>query len=119
MPLAPDHHVYIQQLYSRVLLDPGGADALGIAGDEELAGRLTVERDDTASRRAGSAADNRTISNLFDLLPTPSFAEKVEGTRAFFRALNAVGYDRCARSGRLQPSVPAYQALLRCGASVD
>ena len=30
---APDHHVYVQQLYSRVLLDPGGADALGIARD--------------------------------------------------------------------------------------
>src|SRR5689334_2160364 len=41
---APDHHVYIQQLYSRVLLDPGGADALGLARDEGLASRLTVER---------------------------------------------------------------------------
>src|SRR3954471_1804246 len=25
---APDHHVYVQELYSRVLLDAGGADAL-------------------------------------------------------------------------------------------
>src|SRR6185503_2767558 len=28
---APDHHVYIQLLYIKVLLDPDGADALGIA----------------------------------------------------------------------------------------
>src|SRR6266550_378347 len=38
---APDHHVYIQQLYNRVLLDPGGADALGLAGNQGLASRLT------------------------------------------------------------------------------
>src|SRR6185312_3027507 len=41
---APDHHVYVQQLYSRVLLDPGGAAALGLAGNQGLAARLTVER---------------------------------------------------------------------------
>ncbi len=36
---APDHHVYIQQLYSRVLLDPGGYEALGIARNPDLAAR--------------------------------------------------------------------------------
>src|SRR5437762_4490674 len=42
---APDHHVYIQLLYSNVMLDPGGADALAIsdkAGNSELAARLTI-----------------------------------------------------------------------------
>ena len=29
--------------------------------------------------------DNRTISDLFDLLPRPDFAQKIAGTRAFFR----------------------------------
>ena len=55
---APDHLVYIQQLYSRVLLDPGGADALGIAGDPELAARVIVERDkkDNGEARAGYGA---------------------------------------------------------------
>ena len=29
---APDHHVYVQILYSAILLSPGGAERLGIAG---------------------------------------------------------------------------------------
>src|SRR5471032_1014909 len=45
---APNHHVYVQLLYSKVLLDPGGADALAIsdkAGNSGLAARLNIERD--------------------------------------------------------------------------
>jgi predicted amidohydrolase YtcJ len=108
---APEHHVYIQQLYSRVLLDPGGADALGIAGDEELAGRLIVERDDTGKPTGWLSGDNRTISNLFNRLPRPTFAEKVEGTRAFFRALNAVGLTGVSDPGGYNLSIPDYQPL--------
>src|SRR5262249_24826484 len=40
---APDHHVYVQELYSRVLFDPGGFAALGIP--PELAARIEIERD--------------------------------------------------------------------------
>src|SRR5258706_9348379 len=42
---APDHHVYIQLLYSKALLSPGGAEALGIAGNSEWAARLAIEPD--------------------------------------------------------------------------
>src|SRR6267378_2486566 len=35
---APDHHVYIQLLYIKVLLDAGGADALGITGVSDPGG---------------------------------------------------------------------------------
>ena len=79
----------MQLLYSRVLLDPGGSEALGIAGDAELASRLTVERDADGKPTGWLTGDNRAISDLFDLLPRPTFAQKVAGTRAFFRALNA------------------------------
>src|SRR5436190_307634 len=89
--VAPDHHVYIQELYSRVLLDPGGADALGLAGVPELAARVTVERNKDGHPTGWLSADNRTISNLYDLLPRPTFAQQIAGTRAFFRALNALG----------------------------
>src|SRR5882724_13515471 len=89
--VAPDHHVYIQQLYSRVLLDPGGADALGLARDQGLASRLTTERDSAGQPTGWLTGDNRAISDLFDLLPRPSFEQKVAGTKAFFRALNAMG----------------------------
>ena len=52
---------------------------------------LTVERDKDGKPTGWLTGDNRAISDLFDLLPRPTFAQKVDGTRAFFRALNAVG----------------------------
>src|SRR3954453_20243597 len=72
MAAAPNHHVYIQQLYSRVLLDPGGADALGLPRNEGLASRLTVERDSAGQPTGWLTGDNRAISDLFDLLPLPT-----------------------------------------------
>jgi hypothetical protein len=56
---APDHHVYIQLLYSNVLLDPGGADALGMTGNAELAARLAIERDRNGKPTGWLSGDNR------------------------------------------------------------
>ena len=53
---APDHHVYIQLLYSNVLLDPGGADALGIAAIRTWPRASPSSATRTASRPAGSPA---------------------------------------------------------------
>ena len=53
---APDHHVYVQLAYSRVLLSRGGVDAIGLAQHAALAPRLTVERDSAGARPAGSPA---------------------------------------------------------------
>src|SRR5712671_3067026 len=110
---APDHHVYIQQLYSRVLLDPGGADALGLAGNQGLASRLIVERDGAGQPTGWLTGDNRAISDLFDLLPRPTPAQKVEGTRAFFRALNAVGITGVLDPGGYNLSITDYQPLFQ------
>ena len=108
---APDHHVYVQQLYSRVLLDPGGHAALGINPD--LASRVAVEQDKDGKPTGWLTGDNRAISDLFDLLPRPSDAQKVEGTRAFFRALNAVGITGVMDPGGYNLSIPDYQPLFR------
>lgn len=108
---APDHHVYIQLLYSRVLLDPGGYDALGIGRDPALAARVTIERDAAGRPTGWLTGDNRAISDLFNLLPQPSFQQKVEGTRAFFRALNAMGLTGVIDPGGYNLSVPDYQPL--------
>jgi predicted amidohydrolase YtcJ len=110
---APDHHVYVQMLYSRVLLDPGGYDALGIANDDSLAARVTVERDREGRPTGWLTGDARTVSDLFDLLPRPTFAQKVEGTRAFFRALNAVGLTGVLDPGGYNLPVPDYQPLFK------
>jgi predicted amidohydrolase YtcJ len=108
---APDHHIYIQLFYSRVLLDRGGADALDIARDPELAARLAVERDEAGRPTGWLRGDNRAISDLFNRLPRPTFQQKVEGTRAFFRALNALGLTGVLDPGGYNLPVPDYQPL--------
>lgn len=109
---APGHRVYVQQLYSRVLLSAGGARALGIADDAALAAAaLTAERDGEGRPTGWLTGDNRAISNLFDRLPRPTMAQKVEGTRAFFRALNAVGLTGVIDPGGYNLPVADYQPL--------
>jgi predicted amidohydrolase YtcJ len=108
---APNHHVYIQQLYSRVLLDPGGADALNIPSG--LFARLTTERNPEGQPTGWLSGDNRTISDLFNLLPRPTFAQKVAGTRAFFRELNALGLTGVSDPGGYNLSIPDYQPLFQ------
>src|SRR5260221_4954928 len=110
---APDHHVYIQLLYAKVLLDPGGAAALGIAGNSEWAARLAVERDSEGKPTGWLAGDNRAISDLFTLLPRPTYAQKLEGTRAFFRALNAMGITGVTDPGGDNLEIPDYQPLFQ------
>ena len=113
---APDHHVYIQLLYSNVLLDPGGADALDIsdkAGNSGLAARLTIERDRDGKPTGWLAGDNRAISDLFNLLPRPTFAQKLAGTRAFFRALNAMGITGVSDPGGYNIEIRDYQPLFQ------
>ena len=110
---APDHHVYIQMLYSNVLLDPGGAAALGLAGKPDLAARLTVERDKDGKPNGWLAGDNRAISDLYNLLPRPTFAQKLAGTRAFFRALNAMGITGVSDPGGYNIEIADYQPLFR------
>jgi hypothetical protein len=108
---APNHHVYIQQLYSRVLLDRGGAGALAIPA--ELAARLAIERDPAGQPTGWLTGDNRAISDLFNLLPRPTFAQKLAGTRAFFRALNALGLTGVSDPGGYNLSIPDYQPLFQ------
>ncbi|MEQ1772286.1 MAG: amidohydrolase [Burkholderiales bacterium] len=110
---APDHHVYIQLLYTHALLKPGGADALGIAGKPEWAARLTIERDTDGKPTGWLAGDNRAISDLFNLLPRPTPAKNLAGTRAFFRALNAMGITGVSDPGGYNIGIDDYQPLFQ------
>jgi predicted amidohydrolase YtcJ len=110
---APDHNVYVQLLYGRVLLSPGGYEALGVTKDPALAGQITIERDD-AGRPTGWVTGNpRAISELFELLPRPSVAQKVAGTRAFFNELNRLGVTGVIDPGGYNLSLPDYQPLFQ------
>jgi predicted amidohydrolase YtcJ len=109
---APDHLVYVQLLYSRVLLSPGGYAALGLGRDEAREPRIVIEYDKDAKPTGWVTGDNRAISELFDLLPRPTFAQKVEGTRAFFRALNALGLTGVMDPGGYNLPIDDYRPLL-------
>ena len=110
---APNHRVYIQLLYTHVLLDPGGAAALGIADSVDWAARLTLERDHDRKPTGWLAGDNRTISDLFNLLPAPTFAQRLDGTRTFFRALNAMGITGVSDPGGYNIEIADYQPLFQ------
>jgi predicted amidohydrolase YtcJ len=110
---APGHHVYIQELYSRVLLDPGGYEALGIGRNPELAARVKIETGAEGRPTGWLTGNARTISDLYNLLPRPAFRQKIDGTRAFFRALNAVGLTGVIDPGGYNLSVPDYQPLYK------
>jgi len=112
---APDHHVYIQLLYSKVLLGPGSAEALGVAGHPGLSARLNVERDVDGKPIGWLSGDNRAISDLFNLLPRPTFAQKLAGTRAFFRALNAMGITGVNDPGGYNIEIDDYQPVMQIG----
>lgn len=108
---APDHHVYVQLFYSQVLLDPGGARALGIADDAAWDKRLTAERDANGKPTGWLAGDNRAISDLFGRLPRSTQAQQIAGTRAFFRALNAMGITGVSDPGGYNLEIEDYQPL--------
>ncbi len=108
---APNHHVYVQVLYSAVLLSAGGIEALGLLNDAALASRLKIETGADGRPSGWVSADNRSISDLFDRLPRPSLAQQVAGTRAFFRTLNSVGITGVLDPGGYNMPIEAYQAL--------
>ena len=110
---APNHHVYIQLLYTHVLLDPSGAAALGVAGSAEWAARLKLELDHERKPTGWLSGDNRSISDLFNLLPAPSFAQRLGGTRKFFRALNAMGITGVSDPGGYNIEISDYEPLFQ------
>ena len=110
---APDHHVYIQKFYNSVLLDPAGAAALGIADNPAWSKRLTMERDTNGWPSGWLAGDNRAISDLFNLLPKPTYAQKLAGTRAFFRTLNSMGVTGVLDPGGYNIEEDDYQPLFQ------
>src|SRR6266850_924771 len=95
------------------LVVAGGAAALGIARNSEWAARLTVERDKDGKPTGWLSGDNRAISDLYNLLPRPTLAQKLEGTRAFFRALNAMGITGVSDPGGYNIEIPDYQPLFQ------
>lgn len=110
---APDHHVYVQLLYSHVLLSPGGAEALGLTSNADLVARLKAEIGPDEKPTGWWSGDNRAISDIFNLLPKPSFDQQVAGTRAFFRTLNSLGVTGVLDPGGYNMPIEEYRPLFQ------
>ncbi|MEA2876646.1 MAG: hypothetical protein QOF14_1842 [Hyphomicrobiales bacterium] len=110
---APDHRVYVQLLYSAVLVTAGGTEELRISDDAALASRLTLETGADGRPTGWMSGDARTISDLFDKLPRPTTEQQVAGTREFFRTLNSLGITGVLDPGGYNLPLDAYRALFQ------
>ncbi|HVS23731.1 MAG TPA: amidohydrolase [Gammaproteobacteria bacterium] len=108
---APGNPVYVQLGYGWVVMTDDGFAKLGIKGDADLPAGARLERDGSGAPTGAIAGNNNAIIALFDRLPRPTYAQQLEGTKAFFSELN-----RLALTGVVDPGgnnlVPAdYRAL--------
>ena len=108
---APDNPVYVQWFYAWAMLTQNGLDALKLREDADLPGGLKLERG--ADGKPTGAVVGPAIMVLFARLPTPSFAEQVDGTRKFFRELNRLGLTGVIDPGGFNMSPESYQPLFK------
>ncbi|MBN1240754.1 MAG: amidohydrolase [Gammaproteobacteria bacterium] len=87
---APDNPVYVQLGYGWALMSDDAFEALDIRDEADLPAGGRIERDADA-RPLAVSGDSPAIVALFDLLPKPTHAQQVAGTKAFFRELNRLG----------------------------
>ena len=85
---APDHPVYVQWMYGWAMLTPLAHQAFKFHTESDLPGGGKFERD---AQGNPTGAITGGIVPLFDKLPLPDFAQKVDGTKKFFRELNRLG----------------------------
>lgn len=102
--VAPRHRLYVQELYQSVWLSSLARDTL-LAHASEAFAALGIAEDGWLTGNA------RSISNLYDLLPRPSLQQSMEGTRAFFRQLNAYGVTGVIDPGGYNLPLAAYEPV--------
>ncbi len=107
---APNHPVYVQWMYGWAMLTPAGYQALNIQSESDLPGGGKFVRD-ANGQPTGAIAGG--IVQLFDKLPKPSFEQKVDGTRKFFKELNRVGVTGVMDPGGFNMDPGEYQALFK------
>ena len=110
---APENPVYVQLGYGWALLTPAALQALHITNDADLPAHGRLERDSSGKPTGAVSGGQDAIIALFDRLPKPTFAEQVEGTRAFFRELNRLALTGVVDPGGNNLSPDDYQALFR------
>jgi predicted amidohydrolase YtcJ len=102
---------YVQWFYAWAMLTQPALDALRIKDDGDLPAGLKLERG--ADGKITGAVTGSSIVALFSRLPTPNFAEQVDGTRKFFRELNRLALTGVIDPGGFNMSPQAYQPLFK------
>jgi predicted amidohydrolase YtcJ len=82
---------YVQRAYAAVLITPEGMRRLPWEQNASLASKLSAEIDSQGRETGWLAADARTISSVYDLLPTPGAAQQARGTAQWYRQLTGWG----------------------------
>jgi hypothetical protein len=108
---APGSPVYVQLGYGWALLTEAGLAKLGIKSDADLPAGGKLERDATGKPTGAITGGNNAIVALFDRLPRPTYAQQVEGTKAFFLELNRLGLTGVVDPGGNNLFPSDYQAL--------
>src|SRR5215475_2057549 len=110
---APQNPVYIQHLYDWLLLSPKAMETLNIHDDDDVApgGKLELGADGkpTGIVVAGGSA----LGKIFDKLPKPTLAQQVEGSKKFFREMNALGITGIVDGGGVSMYPSSYQAVFK------
>ena len=109
---APNHQVYIQHLYSAALLSKSAVGALDLANKGALLAQLKTQNE-SGELSGWLSGEADAITALFDLLPRPSLAQQMEGTKAFFRMLNSLGMTGVIDPGGYNLPLEAYGAVQR------
>jgi len=107
---APNNPVYVQLGYGWVVMTDRGFEALGIRSDADLPPGAELERDGGRPTGAITGGSGSVIA-LFERLPGPTFAQQVEGTKAFFHELNRLGITGVVDPGGNNLFPSDYQAL--------
>jgi predicted amidohydrolase YtcJ len=107
---APANPVYVQLGYGWAVMTDDGFTKLGIKSDPDLPGGGKLERDGDKLTGAISGGQGAIIA-LFDRLPKPTFADQVEGTKAFFHELNRLALTGVVDPGGNNLFPPDYRAL--------
>jgi predicted amidohydrolase YtcJ len=111
--VAGEHPAYVQLSYAWALMTPAAFKALNIATDADVGPRGKLDEDADGKKTGGISGDTATITALFSRLPSPSFEQRVAGTRAFFRELNRLALTGVVDPGGFGMAPRDYQALFK------
>jgi predicted amidohydrolase YtcJ len=110
---AGEHPAYVQLFYAWALMTPAAFKALNVATDADVGPRGKLDEDADGKKTGGISGDTATITALFSRLPSPSFEQRVAGTRAFFGELNRLALTGVVDPGGFGMAPSDYQALFK------